>query len=200
MSDKFFRLVKEEDAEEILSVYKPYIDNTAITFECESPTLEEFTLRIQEISKDYPYIICEENDKIIGYAYAHRQMERAAYQWNAELSVYIDGSHIREGLGKAMYRALIDILKLQKVKNVYGGVTSPNPNSEKLHEHFGFSNLGTYHQTGFKCGAWHDVTWFEKTIGEYSDNPEPPISIKDISNEEILRILKAAEISVNNRS
>ena len=136
------RLVQEADAEEILSIYEPYIKETAITFECEMPSLGEFRNRIQEISVDYPYIVCLSNGKIIGYAYAHRQMERAAYQWNVELSVYIDKSHLRCGMGKTLYSALIEILKLQNVRNVYGGVTSPNENSERLHEYFGLKSWG----------------------------------------------------------
>ena len=142
MNEKIIRMVKDTDAQEILSIYAHYIKETAITFEYEVPTLAEFTKRIREISSDYPYLVCWLDGNIIGYAYAHRQMERAAYQWNAELSVYIDKSHLHHGIGKALYSALIKILRMQNVCNLYGSVTSPNKNSEKLHEAFGFSKLG----------------------------------------------------------
>lgn len=183
------RLVQEADAAEILKIYTPYIKETAITFEYETPSLKEFQARIKEISSAYPYIVCLSGEKIIGYAYAHRQMERAAYQWNAELSIYIDTAFLRCGAGKKLYRALMDILQMQNVCNVYGGVTSPNENSEKLHESFGFKKLGVYHKTGFKCGAWHDVIWFEKTIGCSALEPKPFIPIKKIDKDAIMQIL-----------
>jgi Sortase and related acyltransferases len=116
-------------------------------------------------------------------------MERAAYQWNAELSVYIDRTCLRCGLGKALYSTLIEILRLQNIRNVYGGVTSPNENSEKLHEYFGFKKLGVYHSTGYKCGKWHDVAWFEKTIGNYDLDPKPFISIQELDKNMMMEIL-----------
>jgi phosphinothricin acetyltransferase len=180
MGENIIRLVRETDTVEILKIYEPYIKDTAITFECEVPSVEEFRNRIQDISIDYPYLVCLIDGNIVGYAYADRQMERAAYQWNAELSVYIDKSYLRFGIGKALYTCLIEILKLQNVQNVYGGVTAPNPNSEKLHEYFGFQKLGTYHNTGYKCEAWHDVMWFEKSIGEHELEPKSFLSIKEI--------------------
>jgi phosphinothricin acetyltransferase len=150
MKKQTIRLAQETDAAEILKIYDTYVKETVITFECETPSLDEFRDRIKEISSDYPYVVCVSDEKIIGYAYAHRQMERAAYQWNAELSVYIDKIFFRRGVGKALYSALIEILRMQNVRNVYGGVTSPNENSEKLHEYFGFRKLGVYHNTGYK--------------------------------------------------
>lgn len=189
METKTFRLVQETDAAELLAIYEPYIRETAVTFEYDTPSVEEFKNRIREISSDYPYIVCLADKTIIGYAYAHRQMERAAYQWNAELSVYIDKTRLRCGAGKALYSALMELLQLQNVRNVYGGVTSPNVNSEKLHEYFGFQRLGTYHSTGYKCGAWHDVTWFEKTIGDYDLAPTPFLSIQDIDQNRTGEIL-----------
>jgi len=186
---KTIRLVQETDAAEILAIYEFYIKETAITFECETPSLDEFKNRIKEISSEYPYIVCLSDKKIIGYAYAHRQMERAAYQWNAELSVYIDKNCLRCGVGKALYNTLIEILQMQNVRNVYGGITSPNENSKKLHEHLGFKKLGVYHNTGYKCGAWHDVAWFEKTIGNYDIDPKPFLSIREIDKKTIMEIL-----------
>lgn len=184
-----FRFAQEADAGEILAIYEPYIKNTAITFECETPSVEDFKSRIRAIASDYPYIVCVRDGKIFGYAYAHRQMERAAYQWNAELSVYINQTCLRRGMGKALYGALIEILRLQNVRNVYGGVTVPNESSEKLHAYFGFKKLGVYHSTGYKCGAWHDVAWFEKAIGNGRPVPEPFIPIYAIDRDALTQIL-----------
>jgi phosphinothricin acetyltransferase len=186
---KTIRLAQETDATEILKIYEAYVKETAITFECETPSLDEFKNRIKDISSDYPYVVCVLGGKIIGYAYAHRQMERMAYQWNAELSVYIDKNYFHLGVGKALYSTLIEILRMQNVRNIYGGVTSPNEKSEKLHESFGFKKLGIYHNTGYKCGAWHDVAWFEKTIVDYDLAPTPFISIQEIDKKTITEIL-----------
>jgi len=186
------RLARDCDAEEILAVYAPYIKETAITFEYEVPSLEEFRRRIETISAEYPYLVCESGGKVVGYAYAHRQMQRAAYQWNAELSVYLDGAHSRRGLGKALYGALIEILRLQNVRNVYGGVTVPNAPSEALHESMGFTRLGVYHDTGYKCGAWHDVAWFERSIGEHGAEPKAFVSIRELDPNAVAQILARA--------
>lgn len=126
-------------------------------------TEQAFADRIHRIVQEYPYLVWEDDSgRVLGYAYAHRQMERAAYQWNAELSIYLDRAHTSQGWGKKMYLALMDLLALQGVKTVYGGVTIPNEKSERLHACLGFQRLGTYHNTGYKCGRWHDVAWFER--------------------------------------
>ena len=189
MKSKTFRLVQEADAAAILSIYEPYIQDTVITFEYETPSAQEFRNRVRKISAEYPYIVCISDDKIVGYAYAHSQMERAAYQWNAPLSVYIDEPYQRCGVGKALYSALIEILRMQNVRTVYGGVTIPNENSERLHEYLGFYKLGIYRSTGYKCGAWHDVAWFEKTIGNYDLDPQPFVSIQELDQNAIEEIL-----------
>lgn len=183
------RFAKAQDSTALLKIYAQYI-NTAITFECVLPTVQEFTKRIESISREYPYLICEEDSHIVGYAYAHRQMEREAYQWNAELSVYLDNSFISKGLGKKLYRIMIDILKLQGIKTVYGGVTVPNEKSENLHKSLGFNHLGTYHNTGYKNGKWHDVIWFEKKIASYNPDPIPLIPISKVSVEKLESIIK----------
>lgn len=183
------RMVNENDAAEILKIYAKYIKDTVITFEYEVPTIDEFKDRIRKIYKDYPYLVCTLDEKIIGYAYSYRHKERAAYQWNVEFSVYIDNEYLRHGLGKVFYTALIEISKLQNIQNIYAGVTSNNVNSEKLHEYFGFKKLGVYHKTGYKFGKWHDVAWFEKSINEDYSEPKPLISIKDIDEDLVNEII-----------
>jgi len=182
------RIVTANDCRALLDIYTQYIE-TPVTFECILPTEQEFSDRIANIAKDYPYLVCEESGQIIGYAYAHRHMEREAYQWNVELSVYLDKSFTSKGLGKKLYLILIDILKLQGVKTVYGGVTAPNVKSEGLHTSLGFQLLGTYHNTGYKCGKWHDVMWFEKRIAPYDSSPKPIKLIDQIPTEELHNII-----------
>lgn len=189
MGKAVLRFVQETDAARILEIYTPYIRDTAVTFECEAPSLPAFTQRIREISAQYPYIVCEIDGYVVGYAYAHRQKERAAYGWNAELSVYLKQDSLRMGIGKAFYTALINILRLQNVQNVYGGVTVPNENSEKLHEAMGFAKLGVYHKTGYKRGAWHDVAWFERRIGDGTGEPAPFLPLHALDKQVLNEIL-----------
>lgn len=184
-SNDTIRCANESDAIQILGIYAPYIKGTAITFEYEIPSLEEFKNRIKEISADYPYLVYLSGNKILGYTYAHRHMERKAYQWNAELSVYVAPSHLHQGIGKALYGTLIELVKLQHIKNVYGGVTIPNEASEHLHASFGFEKVGAYRNTGYKCGKWHDVVWYGKKTGEYDSEPKPFIPIVEIEEQTI---------------
>lgn len=184
-----FRLATIEDTKELLAIYAQYI-NTPITFEYELPTEGEFVNRIKSIQGIYPYVVCELNRKIIGYAYAHRQKEREAYKWNVELSIYIDKNFTSKGIGRKLYEKLLEILKIQEIKTVYGGVTLPNEKSEKLHYSLGFKKIGIYNNTGYKCGEWHTVVCFEKVINEYILNPKEFIEIDKISEKIIKKILK----------
>jgi len=159
------RLAKLEDAQEVLDIYVPYIINSNVTFEYNAPSLDEFENRMKVIMKKYPYIVAVYQEKIVGYAYAHAHMERAAYQWNVETSIYIKADLKHQGIGTLLYCKLIEILKVQNVQNVYGCVTLPNENSERMHYAFGFQLVGKFHNTGYKFSKWHDVGWFELHIG-----------------------------------
>ena len=182
------RFASVKDSAELLNIYSQYID-TPITFEHKLPSLQEFSKRISDISAIYPYLILEDDEEIIGYAYANRHMQREAYGWNAVLSIYLSSSSTSKGMGKKLYSTLIDILKLQGIINVYAGVTVPNLKSEKLHSSLGFKVIGTYHNTGFKCGKWHDVVWFEKSISNYEQLPSPIKQVCALSKEEVHAIL-----------
>lgn len=183
-----FRFATVEDASKILEIYKYYIENTTITFEYDVPTFVEFKERIKNTLLEYPYIVCEYRNEILGYAYAHKVWMRAAYQWDAELSVYIDKDYTGNGLGKKLYKILIEILKLQNVVNVYGCVTYPNEKSDKLHESFGFKKVGIFENSGYKFGKWIGVTWFHKAILDYEKKPQKLKKISQIDKEKIKMI------------
>ena len=141
----------------------------------------------------YPYLICEIDGIAAGYAYAHRYKERAAYQWDAELSVYLREGCERRGIGQAFYTALMEILKEQHVRNVYGIVTSPNPPSEALHAAMGFRLAGVSLKTGYKLGKWIDVSCFERPLGDPDSPPEELLTVHQVPQERIAQILQAAE-------
>lgn len=182
------RFATAADTGGCLAVYAEYMD-TVITFETALPSHEEFAGRIRSYGAVYPWLVAEEDGVILGYAYAHRAQERAAYDWNAELSVYLAKRAAGRGLGTTLYGALLALLQKQGVRNVYGIVTLPNPASEALHRHFGFRTVGAYDRSGYKNGRWLDVGIFEKQIGPFDGEPEPLQPIGAIADrEEILRV------------
>lgn len=181
-----------EDALRILEIYRPYVQESSFTFEYDVPALEEFQERMRSIMAEYPYLVCEdEMGRVQGYVYAHRAQERAAYGWNAELSVYLDKNCRGKGMGTRFYEALMRILRLQNVQNLYALITSPNEKSEALHEKMGFTCSGRYTKTGFKAGAWHDVLLYEKMIGGHECPPSKFLPFPQIPEEAIQEILES---------
>ena len=177
MISKRIRLATVEDAEAILDIYKTYIENTRVTFEIEVPTVEAFRERMERIMAQFPWIVCEIDGKIAGYAYGSKHGERAAYRWSADLSVYIHENYHRYGLGTALYTALLELLRRQGYFTVYAGVSTPNPKSEAFHTAFGFRNLGEFKNAGYKLGGWCGVSWYELVLNEYVAEPKEAISI-----------------------
>ena len=177
------RFADERDTAACLAIYAQYID-TSITFETALPSEAEFAGRIRSYGAVYPWLVAEEDGEILAYAYAHRAQERAAYDWNAELSVYVSKNAAGRGLGTRLYRALLALLKEQGVRTAYGVVTMPNDASAALHRKLGFRQLGVYHSTGYKNGSWRDVVWFEKHIGSFDGAPEPLRPIGQIADRE----------------
>ena len=182
------RFAAEADSAALLGIYGQYLD-TPVTFEYVLPTEAEFAARIRDIGGTYPYLVWEDG-RILGYAYAHRRAERPAYQWNAELSIYLGRDSTGRGLGRRLYGALMELLRLQGVRTVYGCVTLPNAGSEGLHAAMGFRLTGTWHRAGFKCGAWRDVGWFEKTIAPYDPSPAPVRPIGEVPAAAAAEILE----------
>lgn len=174
------RLATAADSDAILAIYAPYIE-TPITFEEEVPSATEFQARTAAIKAKYPYLVAEDgNGAILGYAYAHELRERAAYQWVAELSIYLAPQAKRQGLGRVLYATLIELLHAQGIKAAYGVVTYPNAASDALHTSLGFK-LG-WHQkhAGYTCGEWHDMSWYVKELAEFEENPVAPIAFPEL--------------------
>lgn len=189
------RLATVADGAGVLAVYAPYIEDTAITFETTVPSAAEFEARMAAIIGDYPYLVVEEAGVILGYAYAHRIGERAAYAWNAEVSIYFAPACTGRGWGSALLRALLDLLTLQGVRTAYSLITMPNEASLRLHEKQGFTTMGIQTRAGFKQGAWHDVAWLHKPLGSFEGTPAPvaPFGVLDANKvRDALEIASAA--------
>ena len=181
-----FRKVNSKDIKELLKIYGYYVENTDATFEYEVPSLDKFTNRMKDICKEYPYIICEYKDKVVGYAYTQQFKPGNAYRWSAELTVYLHKDYLGLGIGTKFYELLIEILKLQNVMIMYGCVTSSNQRSIKLHEKMGFNLIGVYHNSGYKMGKWIDVTWFEQSIGAQDVEPGEFVNFNDLDQDLVL--------------
>lgn len=169
------RPVTEDDAQALLNIYAPYITDTTITFEDVIPSVENFKQRIHDISQNFPYLVAIDDDnKILGYAYAHLYGPRAAYAWTVEASIYVDKNFKGHGLGTELYQKLEDILKKQGVVNLMACITEENINSIKFHEKRGYKAVGTFHKVGFKFNRWLDVTWLQKDL---NDRPQKMSSV-----------------------
>ena len=196
-----FKIAKVSDAEEILSIYSYYTLNTAITFEIETPTLEEFKNRIEKTFKKYPYIIVVKDKEIIGYAYTGPFVGRAAYNWSLETTIYIKKNYLKMGIGKKLYLILENISKAQGYLNLNACIGYPvkdedeyvTKNSAQFHEHMGYKWVGQFEKCGFKFNRWYNMIWMDKVIGEHTDNPKKIIPFPELSKE----ILKNIGIKID---
>lgn len=183
MKNIVIRDAKVEDASRLLEIYTPYVEKTAITFEYDVPSLEDFENRIRTISSKYPYILVKKDGEILGYAYAGVYKGRAAYDWAVETTVYVEWDHQKEGLGRLLYDALEERLKKAHFLNMYACIAIPRTekdpycdnNSMDFHEHMGFVLNGTFHNCGYKFDTWYDMVWMEKMIGDHTVPPLPVI-------------------------
>jgi len=187
------RIATTNDAEPILKIYNPYIENTSFTFETESPPIDSFKERISTYLQNWPWLVCEINGVLAGYAYGAKHRERVAYQWSVESSVYVHDDYQRRGVAQALYTALINILKLQGFRNLYAVINLPNDKSVSFHERLGFEYFATYKNVGFKLGRWKNVGWWQLQLNEYSMEPAPPIRFSELNTKEIESILETCE-------
>jgi len=179
VDDISIRFAKPEDAKELLKIYAYYVTDTAISFETEVPSEEEFKLRIEEVLKSYPFIVACKDDEILGYAYLHSFVGRKAYELSAETTIYLNPDKKKMGIGKKLYSVLEDIAKAQNITNLYsciGYVDKEdeylNNNSVQFHEHIGFRMVGKFENCGHKFGRWYHMVWMEKIIGEHGEIKE----------------------------
>ena len=169
------RIATEADVPAILEIYAPYVTGTTITFEYEVPTKTEFLNRFRTITRDYPWLVWEENGEILGYAYACRPFERAAYSWCAEPSIYLKSAAQGRGIGRRLYLALEELLKLQGCRVLLALITGENTGSVAFHEKLGYSVCGQIHRCGWKFDRWLNVFWMEKHLNIVDNSMDFPI-------------------------
>ncbi|WP_081829922.1 GNAT family N-acetyltransferase [Butyrivibrio sp. NC2002] len=173
------RKAKLNDAGRLLEIYAYYITDTAITFEEEIPSLEEFENRIKTISNEHPYIVLEDDGEIYGYAYASSFVGRSAYGKSCELTIYLDKDARKKGYGRILYSELEKELKELGYTNMYACIGDPifedkylTKNSERFHEHLGFTKIGSFYKCGRKFGNWYNMIWMEKIIADHNMKSE----------------------------
>lgn len=179
IDDISIRFAKPEDAKELLNIYEYYVNKTAISFETEVPSVKEFRIRMENILKNYPYLVAQKNDEILGYAYLHPFVGRKAYELSAETTIYLNPDKKKMGIGKKLYSVLEDIAKAQNITNLYSCIGYVdvedeylNNNSAEFHEHMGYRMVGKFENCGHKFDRWYHMIWMEKIIGEHGEIKE----------------------------
>lgn len=193
------RLATPADAQSILNIYAPFIQETSFTFETEVPSIEEFANRISTYLINWPWLVYEVNGIIAGYAYATRHRERTAYQWCVESSIYIHDDFQRTGIAKALYTALFEILKKQGFRNVYAVINLPNDKSVTFHERFGFNYFATYEKVGYKLGKWKNVGWWKLSLNEYGDEPLAPVKFSELDKSFLTNLFVQSAATMKNK-
>ena len=165
------------DAAAVADIYRPSVEGGLASFEEAAPDAVEMAARMRSTLARTPWLVAEAEDRVTGFAYAGPHRERAGYRWSVNISVYVAPECHRRGVGRALYDALLDLLRRQRFVNVYAGVTLPNPASEALHAAIGMERVGVYRRVGYKLGAWHDVAWYSLRLSEPDGQPPEPIPL-----------------------
>jgi len=175
------------DAAGIQAIYAPIVAETVTSFEYEVPDAAEMARRVAARWPAHPWLVAVEgdgDDRVLGYAYAGPFSGRAAYTWSTEVSVYVHPGAHRRGVGRSLYAALFAVLRRQGYRRAYAGIALPNAASVGLHEAIGFVPVGRYARVGWKFGAWHDVGWWQRSLGDGmavdDDPPAPPVPFTDL--------------------
>ena len=190
MGRPVLRVARPDDAQALVGIYAHYVEKTAISFEWEPPSVEEFAARMRRTLETYPYLVVERSDRICGYAYAGAFVGRAAYAWSAETTIYLREDERGHGLGARLYQALENVLRAQGVLNLYAciGCTSVEDEyltnaSQRFHTRYGFREVGTFHDCGRKFGRWYDMMWMEKVIGSHAVDASRVIAFSELSSK-----------------
>jgi L-amino acid N-acyltransferase YncA len=172
------RPASAQDAAACLTIYRPYVQNTAISWEIDVPTVGEMAARIEGIRATHEWLVLERDDQIIGFAYGQPLKRLAAFQWSAETGVYVDVQHHRAGAGRELYTQLLRRLPERGYRHAFAGITQPNEASNAFHRSFGFHDAGLYRRVAWKHDSWHDVAWMQLDLLESGSPDGPPGPIR----------------------
>jgi L-amino acid N-acyltransferase YncA len=178
MRTDVLRLAGERDAPAIAEIYAPSVLTSVTSFELVAPGPDEMATRIARILGHAPWLVLVRDHEVVGYAYASRHRDPAAYQWSVNTSVYVRADQKRTGTGRTLYGVLLDLLRIQGFYSAHAGIALPNDASVGLHEAMGFAPIGVYRAVGFKAGEWRDVGWWQLALRPRIGAPEPPLSMQ----------------------
>jgi len=167
------RAATAQDAAACAAIYAPYVTGTSITFDLEPPTPADFAERIAAAAQAHAWLVVLDDGVVLGYAYAGSYRPRAAYRWSCETSVYLDRGRHGGGAGRVLYQALLDRLAQRGYRTAVAGMTLPNEPSIALHTALGFEPIGTFARVGYKDGAWRDVAWMQRDLGQHPPGSAP---------------------------
>jgi L-amino acid N-acyltransferase YncA len=168
------RPASAQDAGACLAIYRPYVQNTAISWEIDVPTADEMAARIGGLRATHDWLVLERDDQIIGFAYGQPLKRLAAFQWSAETGIYVDVHHHRAGGGRELYTQLLRRLTERGYRQAFAGITQPNEASNGFHRSFGFQDAGLYRRVAWKHDSWHDVAWMQLDLLGTADQDGPP--------------------------
>ncbi len=177
------RLASTNDAPQILEIYSPIVRHTHISFEHVVPGSSEIAARIATTLRQYPWLVCELEARIAGYAYASAFRSREAYQWTTETTVYVREGCQRRGVARALYTSLLAILREQGYRSAIGVIALPNKASIRAHETLGFQEIGVFKNVGFKAGAWRDTGWWQLDMSPAMKRAAPSRPITELTQQ-----------------
>lgn len=176
------RAARADDAAAIAAIYAPHVLAGVASFETEAPDTREMRRRMEKSDGLYPWLVATNGDAeggVLGYAYAARYRERAAYRWMVETTIYVADVAQRQGIGRLLYEALIDTLRAQGFTQAIGIIALPNDQSISLHEAVGFRRAGVLREAGYKGGRWIDVGLWQCELAEPAAPPREPRGVAE---------------------
>ena len=192
-TDIRIRMARQEDAAALLDIFTPYVLQTAVAFNYEPPTLEEFSATMADRLRRYPYLVARRGKEVVGYAYASPFKTRAAYDWAVETSIYVKQGQTGTGCGRRLYEALERILKAQHILSMYACIACTDredkhltSNSPDFHAHMGYELTARFPKCGYKFGKWYDMIWMHKEIGPHTDTPLLVIPVTEVDVDSLL--------------
>jgi L-amino acid N-acyltransferase YncA len=158
------RSASADDAARCAEIYAPFVTDSWVSFELDAPGETEMAARIAASSASHSWLVAVIGGRVCGYAYGSPHRTREAYRTSCDVAVYVDPAFGRQGLGRALYEALLPALKANGYHAAYAGIALPNAGSINLHETMGFEGLGVYREVGWKLGGWRDVGWWQRLL------------------------------------
>lgn len=168
------RSASPTDAVACVAIYRPYVENTAISWEIDVPSIDEMASRIASAQEAHEWLVLEHDDQVIAFAYGHPVNRVPSHQWSVETGIYVGGDQHRGGRGRTLYAEVLRRLAERGYRRAFAGITQPNQASNNFHRSFGFQDAGLHRRVLWKHGSWHDVAWMQLDLEAAADQDEPP--------------------------